>query len=114
MNALTKVAIVFAAGAATMAEEEPETQVVVEADPAAERRVVPQSVIARQLSNPFLAPDFSVQRKQLTHRLATWELLGPLFRSFEYAAAGATSCMPLPKKSGHWSSICAWMWMARA
>ena len=62
-----------------------------------ERRVVPQSVISRQLANPFLAPDFSASdRKPLTHRLATWELLGPLFRSFEFAGAGATSCMALP------------------
>ena len=29
-------------------------------------------------------------------RLAGWELLGPLFRSFEYASNGA-SCMPLPE-----------------
>ncbi|HQR28628.1 MAG TPA: DEAD/DEAH box helicase, partial [Nocardioides sp.] len=28
-------------------------------------------------------------------RLATWELLGPLFRAFEYG--GASSCMPLPE-----------------
>ncbi|QIX28009.1 DEAD/DEAH box helicase [Nocardioides sp. JQ2195] len=61
-----------------------------------ERRVVPQSVIARQLSNPFLAPDFSAPPPVTpkTHRLATWELLGPLFRSFEYG--GASSCMKLP------------------
>ena len=29
------------------------------ASPATERRVVPQSVVSRQLANPFLAPDFS-------------------------------------------------------
>ncbi|MBZ5740621.1 DEAD/DEAH box helicase [Nocardioides mangrovi] len=62
-----------------------------------ERRVVPISVKQRQLSNPFLVPDFSaVAPKPATHRLASWELLGPLFRSFEYAAAGAVSCMELP------------------
>lgn len=68
-----------------------------------ERRVVPQSVIARQLANPFLVPDFSaVPARSVdgSHRLATWELLGPLFRSFEYAAGGATACMPLPEPSG--------------
>ena len=32
-----------------------------------------------------------------THRLAGWELLGPLFRSFEYAGGGAPACMPLPE-----------------
>ena len=61
----------------------------------AERRVVPQSVVSRQLANPFLAPDFSAaQRPAAPRRLATWELLGPLFRSFEYG--GASSCMALP------------------
>jgi hypothetical protein len=63
---------------------------------AVERRVVPQSVVARQLANPFLAPDFSaVEHKPASpKRLSTWELLGPLFRAFEYG--GASSCMPLP------------------
>lgn len=78
-------------------EEEPAAETVVVGAPT-ERRVVPISVKQRQLSNPFLAPDFSaVPAKPLTHRLASWELLGPLFRSFEYAAAGATSCMELPE-----------------
>ncbi|HEX5560891.1 MAG TPA: DEAD/DEAH box helicase [Nocardioidaceae bacterium] len=64
-----------------------------------ERRVVPQSVIARQLANPFLAPDFSnaAPREVRPRRLATWELLGPLFRAFENAAGGASSCMALPE-----------------
>ncbi|KQY56774.1 MULTISPECIES: DEAD/DEAH box helicase [unclassified Nocardioides] len=64
-----------------------------------ERRVVPQSVISRQLSNPFLVPDFSTPAPVTpkTHRLASWELLGPLFRSFEYG--GASSCMDLPEPS---------------
>ncbi len=65
---------------------------------ATERRVVPQSVVARQLANPFLAPDFSAaaqSREPQARRLATWELLGPLFRSFEYG--GASSCMELPE-----------------
>ncbi|WP_028637021.1 DEAD/DEAH box helicase [Nocardioides sp. URHA0032] len=61
------------------------------------RRVVPQSVISRQLANPFLVPDFSaVQSSGQARRLAGWELLGPLFRSFEYASNGV-SCMPLPE-----------------
>ncbi|WP_082592670.1 DEAD/DEAH box helicase [Phycicoccus sp. Soil803] len=65
--------------------------------PAPERRAVPQSVVARQLANPFLAPDFSAvaPRKPTTGRLASWELLGPLFRAFEYG--GDSSCMPLPE-----------------
>ena len=47
-----------------------------------ERRVVPQSVVSRQLANPFLAPDFSSAasaRGPRPGRLASWELLGPLF-----------------------------------
>ncbi len=61
--------------------------------------MVPQSVISRQLANPFLTPDFSAasQRTVRPRRLAGWELLGPLFRSFEYAGGGAVSCMPLPE-----------------
>jgi hypothetical protein len=63
-----------------------------------ERQVVPRSVISRQLANPFLEPDFSAApvpppRPRL---LATWELLGPLLKSFAEASGGAPSCMPLP------------------
>ncbi len=66
-----------------------------------ERRVVPQSVVSRQLANPFLAPDFGSekQNKARPHRLAGWELLGPLFRSFDYAGGGASVSMPLPERS---------------
>lgn len=67
------------------------------------RRVVPQSVVARQLANPFLTPDFSAVQpgSGRARRLAGWELLGPLFRSFEYAGTGAVSCMPLPEHPTH-------------
>jgi hypothetical protein len=63
-----------------------------------ERRVVPQSVISRQLANPFLAPDFSAveQRTSRPRRLAGWELLGPLLSSFERVGGGAPACMALP------------------
>ncbi|WP_425555751.1 DEAD/DEAH box helicase [Georgenia halophila] len=65
----------------------------------AQRQVVPQSVVSRQLANPFLAPDFSSaqNRRVQPRRLAGWELLGPLFKSFEYG--GASSCMELPEQS---------------
>ncbi|WP_121256198.1 DEAD/DEAH box helicase [Nocardioides ferulae] len=78
-------------------DDEPEPEALPEAG--ADRRVVPQSVISRQLANPFLVPDFSIaeQTRSRARRLAGWELLGPLFRSFEYAGAGATSTMPLPE-----------------
>ena len=68
--------------------------------PGAETQVVPRSVVSRQLANPFLAPDFEAAAQRIApraHRLAGWELLEPLFRSFEYAATGAPACMPLPQ-----------------
>ncbi|HVU93019.1 MAG TPA: DEAD/DEAH box helicase [Jatrophihabitans sp.] len=62
------------------------------------RGVVPQSVRTRQLAVPFLAPDFSgaASRPAAPRRLAGWELLTPLFRSFERAGDGVPACMPLP------------------
>ena len=79
---------------APVEEEQPE-----EAAASTKRRVVPQSVVSRQLSNPFLAPDFeSAARSEAgSSRLATWELLGPLFRSFESVADDVPACMPLPE-----------------
>lgn len=64
-----------------------------------ERQVVPQSVKQFQMSNPFLAPDFSaVQQKPASTagRLANWELIDPLFRSFELGAGGGAATMNLP------------------
>jgi superfamily II DNA or RNA helicase len=68
---------------------------------ATERRVVPQAVVSRQLANPFLAPDFSAARPRApkTRRLTAWELLGPLFSSFERVGDGASACMTLPAPS---------------
>ncbi len=66
-----------------------------------ERQVVPQTIVSRQLANPFLAPDFSAVRPSAApaRRLATWELLGPLFSSFERAGGGASPCVALPAPS---------------
>ncbi|NNC13296.1 DEAD/DEAH box helicase [Planctomonas sp. JC2975] len=64
----------------------------------AQKQVVPQSVRARQLSNPFLAPDFALAQHSTPaprRRLDSWELLGPLFKSFEYGSGKAAS-MELP------------------
>ena len=60
---------------------------------AEERQVVPQSVKQFQMSNPFLAPDFSASNVPVSHsnRLANWELIEPLFRSFEVGVGGAAS-----------------------
>jgi len=64
-------------------------------------RHVPQSVVSRQLANPFQAPDFAaVPTRTPVGRLSTWELLGPLFSSFEKASDGAPSCMKLPEPLG--------------
>jgi hypothetical protein len=70
-----------------------------EAAPAgAERRVVPRSVVSRQLVTMFQAPDFSSAGPSTVRprRLAGWELLNPLLRSFERAESGAPACMALP------------------
>ena len=65
--------------------------------PRAERQVVPRSVVSRQLSNPFLEPDYSASApRSRPGQLASWELLQPLLRSFENSSDGALSCMSLP------------------
>jgi hypothetical protein len=87
---------------ASGAELGPEELIIVKepapVTPAVEKQVVPQSVIARQLSNPFLAPDFNrvTRPSPTTHRLANWELLDPLFRAFEYGSGGPVASMELP------------------
>ncbi|NYD65796.1 DEAD/DEAH box helicase [Agromyces atrinae] len=63
-----------------------------------ENQVVPPSVKSRQLANPFLAPDLTppAPSSAPVRRLANWELLGPLFKSFEYGAGGQAASMELP------------------
>lgn len=80
--------------------DEPEPEPAPPPPPGAEKRVVPPSVLQRQRANPFLAPDFEAAAERLAgrpRRLAGWELLEPLFRSFEVAGEGAPSCMTLPE-----------------
>src|SRR4051794_5575019 len=48
-----------------------------------ERKVIPRSVVAAQLANPFLTPDFSKAAPKVQGRLAGWELIGPLLNAFE-------------------------------
>ncbi|MCZ4500222.1 MAG: helicase domain protein [Marmoricola sp.] len=88
-------------GGLEVPEDEPEPEKPVEKAVAEHRRVVPQAVLSRQLANPFLVPDFeAARRKKPRHsELARWELLGPLFRSFEEAEGGKAACMPLPPPS---------------
>ncbi len=94
-----RVEMLEAAGIEVPEEEEAEEP---DTAPVEQRRVVPRSVISRQLANPFLTQDFSAaerqaQLKATPRRLATWELIGPLLTSFERAAGGATACMDLPE-----------------
>lgn len=86
------------AGIETAPEEDVQVPVVEVPAAPARPRVVPQSVVSRQMANPFLAPDFSAARPAAPRPtpLAGWELLGPLLRSFERAGAGAPACMALP------------------
>ncbi len=64
-----------------------------------ENQVIPPSVRSRQLANPFLAPDFSKPAAPPVpvRRLANWELLGPLFKSFEMGSGGQAATMELPE-----------------
>ena len=84
----------------TVAEIVPVVPMFTESVPT-ERGVVPQSVASRQLANPFLAPDYSAVRTAPARprRLAGWELLEPLLRSFERAGGGAPACMALTARS---------------
>jgi superfamily II DNA or RNA helicase len=81
-----------------VAEEEPEVSEPAAPPETSTRRVVPQAVVSRQLANPFLAPDFSSAPPgpARPRRLAGWELIGPLLRSFEHASASATMTLPEP------------------
>ncbi len=89
---------------ASGAELEPDDLIIVTepepVKPEAAKQVLPASVKRAQLANPFLAPDFSAlvsAPKPATNRLANWELIEPLFRSFEYGAGGQAATMDLPE-----------------
>ena len=68
-------------------------------DKQVEKQVVPASVRQMQMANPFLAPDFSAMQatSAKVNRLGNWELIEPLFRSFEYGAGGGAATMDLPE-----------------
>ena len=81
----------------------PEELLIVEepkpVDKQVERQVLPSSVRQMQLANPFLAPDFTAfsSNRPTAGRLANWELIDPLFRSFEVGAGGVAASMDLPE-----------------
>lgn len=63
----------------------------------AEKQVTPPSVEARQLANPFLAPDLTPRPASVPRRrLDGWELMGPLYKAFETGAGGGAATMELP------------------
>ncbi|HYO41145.1 MAG TPA: SNF2-related protein [Nocardioidaceae bacterium] len=70
-----------------------------EARPAAqvERQVVPQSVVAAQLANPFRVPEYGAPKPRSQGLLDGWELIGPLLNAFEHPVPGASACMVLPE-----------------
>ncbi|BDZ47670.1 helicase [Naasia aerilata] len=81
-------------------EEDAPAPVSAEQAEVAERQVLPDSVRARQLANPFLAPDFDAAAyvpPVPARRLANWELIGPLFKSFEYGSGAGAASMELPE-----------------
>jgi SNF2 family DNA or RNA helicase len=95
----SKRAMLLEAGA----ELSPEDLIVTTDAPAPKQEdkyVVPQSVKQYQMSNPFLAPDFSSSapvKSSTAGRLANWELIEPLFRSFEMGSGGGAASMELPE-----------------
>ncbi|MHA3682843.1 DEAD/DEAH box helicase [Leucobacter sp. HY1910] len=63
----------------------------------AERQVEPAGIVARKLASPFLAPNLAPPKQPTPAvRLANWELLSPLLKSFEQGGGGS-ACMPLPE-----------------
>ncbi len=70
-----------------------------EVSPETAKQVVPASVRQAQLANPFMAPDFAAHQKpvgSVEGRLLNWELMEPLFRSFEQGSGGGVATMELP------------------
>lgn len=63
------------------------------------KQVIPASVRQAQLANPFMAPDFAAYQKPqgvVEGRLLNWELIDPLFRSFEQGSGSGVATMSLP------------------
>lgn len=81
----------------------PDDLIIVDETPEVSRetakQVVPASVRQAQLANPFMAPDFAAYQKpvgSVEGRLLNWELMEPLFRSFEQGSGGGVATMDLP------------------
>lgn len=73
-------------------EPEPKAEVPLE------NQVTPASVKAYTRSHPFLMPDLTPAAKPINaRRLASWELLSPLFKAFEQGSGGKAASMALPR-----------------
>lgn len=95
-----KATVMRAGGLEPPEEPAPAPVTLPAAAPATKARVAPPSVISRKLANPFLAPDFeAAAARNASHarRLAGWELLEPLFKSFVQGTTGTPACMELPR-----------------
>ena len=86
----------LAAGLDPTADNVVARPVAVTASPA-EKVALPRSVVAAQLANPFLAPDFTQASPKVLGRLAGWELIEPVLNAFEHPSPGASACMELPE-----------------
>ena len=62
-----------------------------------QKMALPRSVVAAQLANPFLAPDFTQAAPKVQGHLVGWELIGPVLNAFEHPSPGASACMELPE-----------------
>ncbi len=63
-----------------------------------ENQVTPPSLRAYDRSRPFQMPDLTpAARPAAPRRLASWELLTPLFKAFEQGAGGGAASMALPR-----------------
>ena len=81
---------------ATETEAASATQQAVVPPELAERQVEPAGIVARKLASPFLEPNLTPPKQPTpVVRLANWELLSPLLKSFEQGGGGS-ACMPLP------------------
>ncbi|MPV49391.1 ATP-dependent helicase [Pseudactinotalea sp. HY160] len=62
----------------------------------AQKQVVPAGVPKRLKARPFAPPVFPSGTSPAVGHLSGWDLLEPLYRSFEQGAGGGAASMPLP------------------
>ena len=92
--------LLIAAGIELAPEEMLVVQERAQPDPTVQKQVTPASVKQARMANPFLAPDLAaLQPRPASNggRLSSWELIEPLFRSFEQGSGGGAATMDLPE-----------------